>query len=153
MFLSHLDFSGNYFSDEIAVVLAETLASNQILYKLDISRNCFGRKGAMAILKVLRGVNDTLECLRDISTCFEMGVDVIQEIQRCLRCNELSRHASAKTFRKDQIVVDGADQIKDSEAKQAVTTDYEDSGDYKLMKPIYESNDMFHCSQYLHWNV
>jgi len=150
-----LDLSGNYLSDEIAIVLADVLASNQILYKVDISRNCFGRKGALTILKILRGINDTLESLGDISNCFDMGLDVIQEIQRCLRCNELSKHTSAKTFRKDQIVVDSNDQINEADVntKNAQTADSEDFGDYKLLKPIYESNDLYQCSQYLHWNI
>lgn len=39
---------------------------NEILYKVDISHNPIGSKGANAILKVLKESNDTLMTLGDI---------------------------------------------------------------------------------------
>ena len=58
--------SKNNLDDTFAVELANTLAVNEILYKVDISHNPIGSKGANVILKVLKESNDTLMTLGDI---------------------------------------------------------------------------------------
>ena len=58
--------SHNNLGDEFAVELASMLATNDILWKVDISHNPISIKGANAILKVLRENNDTLTSLGDI---------------------------------------------------------------------------------------
>ncbi len=153
--MSNLDLSGNYLGDEVAQSFADLLATNQTIFKIDISRNCFTRRGAEIILKSLRSSNDTLESLGDLNGSFDMGIDVIEEIKRCLKCNELGKHMSAKTLRKDPVVDEDPDQINDGEngQKTGQLTDGDSEIEYKILKPIYESNSLSGSSQYLHWNI
>jgi disulfide oxidoreductase YuzD len=61
-----IDLSKNNLGDDFAAELANTLASNEILYKVDISNNPITAKGANSLLKVLKESNDTLTSLGDI---------------------------------------------------------------------------------------
>ena len=155
MFLSNLDLSGNFLGDEVAKTLADILTVNQVLFKIDISRNCFTRRGAQLILKTMRSTNDTVESLGDITCAFDMGVDVIEEIQRCLKCNELGKHTSSKTFRRDPVVEEDIDDEygTDIGQKNVKLADNDSEFEYKLLKPIYESNNLYGSCQYLHWNI
>lgn len=61
-----LDLSKNSLADDFAVELANTLAVNEILWKVDISDNPITAKGASSLLKALKESNDTLTSLGDI---------------------------------------------------------------------------------------
>lgn len=63
--LSDLNLSSNFLDDEFAQDFAYVLESNPVLYKVDISRNPIGPKGAQIILNALLVSNETLGSLGD----------------------------------------------------------------------------------------
>lgn len=68
MYLNHLDLSRNNLNDDFAKQLARCLNVNDVLWKVDISNNPIGEKGALAILKSLKESNETLSSLGDLQS-------------------------------------------------------------------------------------
>jgi Ran GTPase-activating protein (RanGAP) involved in mRNA processing and transport len=58
--------SRNNLNDDFARELAKCLKVNDILWRVDISYNPIGEKGALHILKALKEHNETLSSLGDI---------------------------------------------------------------------------------------
>ena len=48
--IMEVNFSGNFLDDQFGIDLARTLKNNEILYKMDISKNPIGPNGASAIM-------------------------------------------------------------------------------------------------------
>jgi Ran GTPase-activating protein (RanGAP) involved in mRNA processing and transport len=95
--VTELDLSGNLLDNEFAVDLSYLLEENEVLYKVDISKNPIGPEGAKYLLKSLLQKNDTLGCLGDLSENVYMGVRVREELNNTLRLNNES-HGKKKAF-------------------------------------------------------
>ena len=68
MYLNDLNLSRNNLNDDFAVQLAKCLFSNDVLWRVHISNNPIGEKGAKALLRVLKEANESLTSLGDLQT-------------------------------------------------------------------------------------
>jgi len=80
-YLSELNLHGNFLDNWFARDLSIVLENNQILYKVDISKNPIGPEGGQEILKVLLTHNDTLGSLGDLEENVYMGVRIREELR------------------------------------------------------------------------
>jgi len=64
--LAELNLHGNFLDDWFAKDLSILLMENEILYKVDISKNPIGPEGGQDILNVLLSHNETLGSLGDL---------------------------------------------------------------------------------------
>lgn len=142
--------------DEFAIELARMLATNDILWKVDISHNPISMKGANAILKVLKENNDTLTSLGDIEANFSMGVLTIRNINICLATNRESAEGQlTKGQEKDKNMQEPVElqsriQARDSEAIGSQT----DYGGYQIMRPLsYANNPVKTLGDFKLWNI
>jgi len=96
--LSELNLSSNFLDDDFAKDFAIVLENNPVLYKVDISKNPIGPKGAKVILNALLVSNETLGSLggdvddnrSHLDQNVYMGVRIREELRQVLMLNNSS---------------------------------------------------------------